>query len=70
MVLIFKFQQSDWDGLDRTFYHTDKDDLENCDLDQLLESYEFLKKIVDVMENDYIPQRKYRGPLSILIDTA
>ena len=51
-------------GRDRwEHYHTDKDDLENCDLDQLLESYEILKKIVDVMENDYIPQRKYRGPL-------
>ena len=51
-------------GRDRwEHYHTDKDNLKNCDLDQLVESYDFLKQIVDFMENDYIPVRKYKGPL-------
>jgi aminopeptidase-like protein len=51
-------------GRDRwDHYHTDKDDLENCDLDQLVESYDLLTQIVDFLENDYIPVRKYKGPL-------
>jgi aminopeptidase-like protein len=51
-------------GRDRwEHYHTDKDNLENCDLDQLVESFEFLTQVVDVLENDYIPHRKFRGPL-------
>ena len=51
-------------GRDRwEHYHTDKDNLENCDFDQLFESYKFLTQVVDLMENDYIPVRKYKGPL-------
>jgi aminopeptidase-like protein len=51
-------------GRDRwEHYHTDKDDLENCDLDQLIDSYDFLTQVIDLMENDYIPIRKYKGPL-------
>ena len=51
-------------GRDRwEHYHTDKDDLENCDLDQLVESFDLLTQIVDFLENDYIPVRTYKGPL-------
>ena len=51
-------------GRDRwEHYHTDKDDLKNCDFDQLMESYDFLNQVIDLMENDYIPIRKYKGPL-------
>ena len=51
-------------GRDRfEYYHTDKDDLDRCDFDQLLESLELLKKIVRVFEDDAIIKRRYKGPL-------
>ena len=51
-------------GRDRfVHYHTDKDDPENCDYDQLLESIDLLKKVVEIFENDKVVTRAYRGPL-------
>lgn len=44
-------------------YHTDKDNLENCNLQQLEDSFELLKKIIELAESDCIPVRNYRGPL-------
>ena len=44
-------------------YHTDADNLDNCDFDQLGETLSVLQAIVDVFESDGIPQRRYRGPL-------
>lgn len=46
-----------------TYYHTDKDDVEHCDFEQLEESLIILQKIVDVLETDWVPKRHYRGPL-------
>ena len=51
-------------GRDRfVHYHTDKDDPEYCDYDQLLESIAMLKKVVNIFENDKVVARGYRGPL-------
>lgn len=51
-------------GRDRfEYYHTDKDDLDLCDFDQLLESLNLLQEIVGVFERDRILRRKYSGPL-------
>lgn len=51
-------------GRDRfEHYHTDKDDLETCDFDQLLESLDLLRRIVGVLERDRVLRRRYRGPL-------
>ena len=44
-------------------YHTDKDNFENCNFDQLLESIDILKKIINIFEADCIPVRLYKGPL-------
>jgi len=44
-------------------YHTDKDNLENCNFKQLEESLSVLKKIVDAIETDLLPKRLYKGPL-------
>jgi aminopeptidase-like protein len=45
------------------YYHTDWDNLENCDFDKLEESLDMLKDIVEVFETDAIPLRNYEGPL-------
>jgi aminopeptidase-like protein len=53
-------------GLARDYfenYHTDKDDLENCNFAQLEESLAILKQIIDVFETDFVPKRRYQGPL-------
>ncbi len=44
-------------------YHTDKDNLDNCDFGQLAESLTILRMIVEVFETDCVPVRLYRGPL-------
>jgi aminopeptidase-like protein len=44
-------------------YHTDFDDLEHCSFDQLEEAVLLLERIAEVIENDAIPKRNYRGPL-------
>ena len=44
-------------------YHTNMDNLENCDFAQLKESFLISKKIINVLETDEIPKRLYRGPL-------
>lgn len=46
-------------------YHTDKDDLERCSLDRLEESYETLRTIVRAFEDDFVPVRRYRGPVQL-----
>ncbi len=51
-------------GRDRfDYYHTDKDNLENCDRRQLTETLDLLKRLVKIFENDCVPQRLYKGPL-------
>ncbi|NKB49972.1 MAG: DUF4910 domain-containing protein [Alphaproteobacteria bacterium] len=51
-------------GRDRfVHYHTDKDDPEHCDYDQLLESVDILSKMVEIFESDVVVARNYRGPL-------
>lgn len=45
------------------YYHTDKDNVENCNFTQLEESLTMLQKIVHVFESDCVPKRQYRGPL-------
>ena len=51
-------------GRDRwPWYHTDRDNLAGCDFQQLAESLEVLKGVVDLFENDAVVTRSYRGPL-------
>ncbi|WP_162309280.1 DUF4910 domain-containing protein [Cohnella abietis] len=45
------------------YYHTDWDNLENCDFDKLEESLAVLKDIVETFETDTIPSRNFEGPL-------
>lgn len=44
-------------------YHFDADNLDNLNYKQLDECLDVLKKIVDIFETNYIPVRKYKGPL-------
>ncbi|RED65056.1 DUF4910 domain-containing protein [Cohnella lupini] len=46
-----------------TYYHTDWDNLDNCDFDKLEESLAMLKDIAEIFETDVIPERNYEGPL-------
>ncbi len=46
-----------------SYYHTDWDNLENCDYDKLEESLDMLKDIAEMFETDVIPVRNYEGPL-------
>lgn len=51
-------------GRDRfEHYHTHKDDMDHCDFDQLMESLDLLKTVVDVFERDAVIRRAYKGPL-------
>jgi aminopeptidase-like protein len=45
------------------FYHTDRDIPQNASFGQLSESLELMKKFVQVIEDDRILHRKYKGPL-------
>jgi len=45
------------------YYHFDRDDMEMLNLDQLEMSLEILLKIIEVLETDFIPVRKFKGPL-------
>lgn len=45
--------------------HTDKDNLENCDLASLEASLDLLKGIINVFETDCVPTRCYQGPLHL-----
>jgi len=44
-------------------YHFDADNLENLNYGQLNECLTILEKIINVFETNYIPVRKYKGPL-------
>lgn len=44
-------------------YHFDSDNLENTDPYHLVESLWILQRIIDVFETDFIPVRKFTGPL-------
>lgn len=43
-------------------YHTSKDSPEILSEDKLTESFEVVKKIVDILEMDYVPERNFVGP--------
>lgn len=45
------------------YYHTDWDNLDNCDFDKLEESLDMLKDLVETFETDAVPTRNYEGPL-------
>lgn len=51
------------DSAERPLHHHDTDNLENCDFNQLKEALNILKNLVDIFEKDFIPVKKYRGPL-------
>lgn len=44
-------------------YHYDSDDNTFVNYDQLKQSIDIIEKIIDVLENDYTPKLKYKGPL-------
>jgi len=44
-------------------YHYNSDNFENMSIYHAKESYWILRRILDVFENDYIPVRKFKGPL-------
>ena len=44
-------------------YHFDSDNLDRLNLGQLEESLTNLKRIVEVLESDFVPVPKFRGPL-------
>lgn len=44
-------------------YHLDKDDMAHCDLKELGRWVDHLKDIVRILETDFVPMRKYKGPL-------
>jgi len=44
-------------------YHTDADNLANCDFDQLEQTLDLLEAVIKVFETDGICRRNYRGPL-------
>jgi aminopeptidase-like protein len=46
-----------------SYYHTDKDDIGNCDMTGLDSAYDALDRFINILENDYVPVRKYKGPL-------
>ncbi len=46
-----------------SYYHTDRDNLEYCDINQLEESLNILQKITDIFETDCVAKRLYQGPL-------
>lgn len=53
-------------GIGRTMpreYHYDSDNFENADPYHLVESLWILRRIVDVFETNFIPARKFKGPL-------
>ncbi|MEW6070843.1 MAG: DUF4910 domain-containing protein, partial [Candidatus Thermoplasmatota archaeon] len=47
----------------RPLHHRSTDNLENCNFDQLEEALNVLKNLVDIFEKDFIPVKKYKGPL-------
>lgn len=50
-------------GLHHDEYHYDADNLDFVDFEQLYDAVELFIKIIDVLEEDYIPVLKYKGPL-------
>lgn len=44
-------------------YHYNTDDLQHLDTYHLRESLWMLRRIVEVFETDYLPERRYRGPI-------
>ncbi|MFD0870998.1 Uncharacterized protein conserved in bacteria with an aminopeptidase-like domain [Chlamydia abortus] len=50
---------------DYEHYHTNQDNLQNCDFNKLEETLALLEQIIDVLESDCIPTRTYRGPLQL-----
>jgi aminopeptidase-like protein len=50
-------------GLVYPQYHSEQDDADFVDYDQMLEALELLEKAVEVLETDFVPIRKFRGPL-------
>jgi len=51
-------------GRDRFInYHTDKDNLDNCNMDQLEETFNILKRTVCMLESDKVYRRLYKGAL-------
>ena len=50
-------------GGHHSYYHFDRDDFDMLNLNQLEMSLEILLKIIEVLETDFVPVRKFRGPL-------
>jgi aminopeptidase-like protein len=44
-------------------YHSDRDNLEIVNLNQLEQSHGILEKIVHVLESDYVPVPRFKGPI-------
>lgn len=44
-------------------YHSNKDTVDKLDYDKIVETAEMVQSIIDIYERDYIPVRKFKGPL-------
>jgi aminopeptidase-like protein len=44
-------------------YHYDTDNMDNLNIYHLRESFWALRRIIEVFETDFVPVRKYQGPL-------
>lgn len=44
-------------------YHTDADTPDKLDYEKIIETSDFIRKIIEIYEKDYIPKRLWKGPL-------
>lgn len=47
------------------YYHSSGDNYENIDFNMLEKYKEYILDIIDILETDYVPERKYKGPLCL-----